>query len=153
MHHPSRLSLAAVSLTALLSLSACGGQDEPSAADPAASDGSSSEASSTPSPSPSEGGGRGDTSATPVPEADLAVEIAGDDISPNAAELEVGVGDSITVSVESDRAGELHVHSTPEQYVEFEAGEMTQELTFTTPGTVEVEDHDTGDVVAFVDVR
>lgn len=156
VQHRTRLGLAALSLAALTTLAACGGQDE-SAADPASSGGTSTSASASPTPTPTpsaaKGEGRGSASAAPVPEADLAVEIAGDDISPNAAELEVGVGDSITVSVESDRAGELHVHSTPEQYVEFDAGETAQELTFTTPGTVEVEDHDTGDVVAFVDVR
>ena len=81
------------------------------------------------------------------------MEVDGDDVGPNAVELEVGVGDSLTVSVDSDRAGELHVHSTPEQYVEFGAGETTQELTFGTPGTVEVEEHDSGAVVAFVEVR
>lgn len=155
VQHPTRLRLAALSLAALTTLSACGGQDD-SAADPAASGGTAPSESATPS-DPEDGGSR--ASQTPeatdeaADEADLAVEIAGDDISPNAAELEVGVGDSISVSVTSDRAGELHVHSTPEQYVEFEAGDSTQELTFTTPGTVEVEDHDTGDVVAFVDVR
>lgn len=152
VQHRTRLGLAALTLTALTTLAACGGQDE-SAADPASSGGTSASASATPTPSAATGEGRGSGLAAPAPEADLAVEIAGDDISPNAAELEVGVGDSITVSVESDRAGELHVHSTPEQYVEFEAGETAQELTFTTPGTVEFEDHDTGDVVAFVDVR
>lgn len=152
MPHRTRLGLAAMTLAALATLAACGGQDE-AAADPASSGGTSASPSTTPTPSAAKGEGRASASAAPAPEADLAVEIAGDDISPNAAELEVGVGDSITVSVESDRAGELHVHSTPEQYVEFEAGETAQELTFTTPGTVEVEDHDTGDVVAFVDVR
>lgn len=160
MQHRTRLGLAALTLAALTTLAACGGQDE-SAADP--SGGTSASTSATPAPTPTPGAGkgaekgegRGSASAAPAPapEADLAVEIAGDEISPNAAELEVGVGDSITVSVASDRAGELHVHSTPEQYVEFGAGETAQELTFTTPGTVEVEDHDTGDVVAFVDVR
>ncbi len=154
VHHRTRLGLAALTLTALTTLAACGGQDE-SAADPASSGGTSASASATPTPSTETGvvRRRGSGAPAPAPEADLAVEIAGDEISPNAAELEVGVGDSITVSVESDRAGELHVHSTPEQYVEFGAGETAQELTFTTPGTVEVEDHDTGDVVAFVDVR
>lgn len=88
-----------------------------------------------------------------VEEADLTVEVAGDDVSPNAADLEVGVGEPVMVTVRSDRPGELHVHSTPEQYVEFGPGGSSAELTFEIPGTVEVEEHDTGAVVAFVDVR
>jgi hypothetical protein len=150
--HRHRLGLAAATLAALTTLAACGGEDG-SAADPASTGGASDRASAAPSPDGSEGGGRGTASATPAPEADLAVEIAGDDISPNAAELEVGVGDSITVSVESDRAGELHVHSTPEQELAYEAGTSTLPLVIDQPGIVEVESHDLELVVVQLEVR
>ncbi len=151
MRHPSRLAPAAATLVVLATLAACG-QADTSEEDP----GSSTAPNLTPTPGSRGGGGGGGpvtSSPTPAPEADLAVEIAGDAVSPNAAELEVGVGDPITVTVASDRAGELHVHSTPEQYVDYGEGDTSQELTFETPGTVEVEDHDTGAVVAFVEVR
>ncbi len=161
MEHPSRLSLAAATLTALTALttlSACGSQDDVAAEDPGSSGsggstGSTGSATTATPGADGRGGGPVTSSPTPAAEADLSVEIAGDEVSPNAAELEVGVGGSITVTVASDRAGELHVHSTPEQYVGFGAGDTSQELTFQTPGTVEVEDHDTGAVVAFVEVR
>lgn len=87
----------------------------------------------------------------PAP-ADLAVVVDGAEITPNAQEISVDVGDPLSVSVEADRAGELHVHSKPEQYFPFQPGETSFELTVQTPGSVEVEDDDTGDVVALLGV-
>ena len=52
----------------------------------------------------------------------------------------------------ADRVVELHVHAKPEQYLEFEAGTSEQELVVDTPGTVEVEEHDSGAVVALLEV-
>jgi hypothetical protein len=49
--------------------------------------------------------------------------------------------------ITADRAGELHVHSTPEQELEFDEGESHVELTFDHPGVVEVEDHESGKVI------
>ncbi|UMG92253.1 hypothetical protein [Nocardioides sp. TF02-7] len=74
-------------------------------------------------------------------------------MGPNAEQITVSAGDPITITLETDRAGELHVHSKPEQYVEFEAGRSTKELTIRTPGTVEIEEHDSEAVVAVVEVR
>lgn len=96
------------------------------------------------------------TSAPPTEEPSgptLAVTISGTDVGPNAEQITVSAGDPITITLETDRAGELHVHSKPEQYVEFEAGRSTKELTIRTPGTVEIEEHDSEAVVAVVEVR
>ncbi|WP_231252727.1 hypothetical protein [Nocardioides furvisabuli] len=57
------------------------------------------------------------------------------------------------IEIQSDRAGELHVHSTPEQYVEFDAGRTSAQLVIETPGSVEVEEHDTSAVVALIEAR
>ena len=78
--------------------------------------------------------------------------IGGDTVSPNAKRISVEAGDPVTITFTTDRAGELHVHSKPEQYVEFGRGTSEHELVVTTPGTVEVEDHDTGAVVAVLEV-
>lgn len=94
---------------------------------------------------------RSQAAAEPAP-ADLAVVVDGAEITPNAQEISVDVGDPLSVSVEADRAGELHVHSKPEQYFPFQPGETSFELTVQTPGSVEVEDDDTGDVVALLEV-
>lgn len=105
--------------------------------------------SSSPTSEPTETAPEPTEAAGPV----LSVTIAGDDVSPNGELLQVALGEPLVVEVTSDRAGELHVHAKPEQYVEFEAGTTTQELVFETPGVAEIEDHDTGDVVAQVEVR
>ena len=47
-----------------------------------------------------------------------------------------------TLNINSDAAGELHVHTTPEQEIAYDAGTSTHEMTFDRPGIVEVETHD-----------
>ena len=83
----------------------------------------------------------------------LEVVILGDEVSPNAMEIEAGVGDPIAVTVESDREGELHVHSNPEQYIPFEVGASNGLIVIDTPGKVAVEDHEPGVVVGMVEGR
>ena len=93
-------------------------------------------------------------SAEPTtPDADVDVRIDGDKVLPNAQEIKLSTGEALSIRIESDRAGELHVHSTPEQFVEFGPGTTETEITVATPGSVEVEDHDTGDVIALIEVR
>lgn len=86
-------------------------------------------------------------------EPDVDVRIEGDEVLPNAQEIKLSTGEALSVRIDSDRAGELHVHSTPEQFVEFGAGTTEAEITVTTPGSVEVEDHETGAVIALIEVR
>ncbi len=57
------------------------------------------------------------------------------------------------MTVDSDRAGELHVHAKPEQYVEFTPGTTEKTLSIETPGSIEIEEHDSGTVVALLEVR
>lgn len=141
-------ALAAILLTLL---AACGTED---AAAPTGDGVATAPPSATPSTTSS--GPSGDEpsrsqAAKPAP-ADLAVVVDGAEITPNAQAISVDVGDPLSVSVEADRAGELHVHSKPEQYFPFQPGETSFELTVQTPGSVEVEDDDTGDVVALLEV-
>jgi hypothetical protein len=140
-------TLPAVALIAGVALSGCAG--------PAENDTQSSAAPSPTaptSPAPTER----PTSAAPTEEPagpTLAVTVNGTDVGPNAEQITVSAGEPITITFQTDRAGELHVHSKPEQYVEFEAGRSTKELTIETPGTVEIEEHDSEAVVAVVEVR
>ena len=95
-----------------------------------------------------------DPSSTPEPSGPtLAVKIEGDKVSPNAQRITVEAGDPITITFATDRSGELHVHSKPEQYVEFAEGSTKAQLVIDTPGLVEVEEHDTSAVVAQIEVR
>jgi hypothetical protein len=83
----------------------------------------------------------------------LTIIIDGEDVSPNAEEIHLGTGEKLLVEIDSDRAGELHIHSAPEQLVQFAEGTTDSEIVVNTPGSVEVEDHDTSAVVALIEVH
>ena len=82
----------------------------------------------------------------------MAITIEGDKVTPGGERLEVARDEVVTLEITSDRAGELHVHSKPEQYVEFEAGTSTHELVISAPGVVDVEEHESGHVVVQLEV-
>ena len=141
----------AAALTGLVlatTLTACGGGGDDS---PTATETTSSPATS---PSDADQPGPSEPSATKTSEGPrLEVTVNGDQVSPNAEEISLGTGEPLTLQIRSDRAGELHVHAKPEQYVEFGAGTTTTELVIDTPGSVEVEEHESGAVVAQIEVR
>ncbi|WP_244929035.1 hypothetical protein [Nocardioides sp. W7] len=144
-------ALAAAVLLAA-TLAACSSDESDPAAEPTPTPASSA---------PTSTGSPGDSGTTPAPTeppaevpagVSLVVRIDGESVSPNAADLDLGRGEPLTLRITSDRAGELHVHSRPEQYVEFEAGASTHELVIDAPGSVEVEEHESGVVVAVLKV-
>ena len=143
----TRATTVSLLLAAGLTLSACG-EEADTAAEPTPSP---TTASSTPSETASEE----PESEEPEPEPAgtvVVVTIDGDRIEPNGASIEADLDEPVVLAITSDRAGELHVHSTPEQFVEFRKGSHEYELTFEQPGVVEVEDHDTGFVIAQLQV-
>lgn len=83
----------------------------------------------------------------PEPGLTVPIRIAGDRITPNAEVLEIDAGEPITLAIRSDRVGELHVHSSPETYVDFGPGRTSEEIVIQRPGSVEVEEHDSGALV------
>lgn len=140
----------AATFTLVLALAACAGAGEDTAPPAGRADAKSSVTPSvatspaapvTPTTEPTDLG--------PV----LTVTIDGDEVSPNAEEIDLGTGEKLLVEIDSDRAGELHVHAASEQFVEFAEGTTKSEIVVNTPGTVEVEDHDTSAVVALIEVR
>lgn len=142
------LSACSVLLVALLCLAGCG-TDEPAAtaeptaqSSPSPSDPPTSSPTATVSPSASKPAGTV-----------IDIRIAGDDISPEAKELRVRPGEKITLRFDTDRAGELHVHSSPARYVEFRRGTSEHTLTLRQPGVVDIEEHDSGQLVARLQVR
>lgn len=111
----------------------------------------------TPSPSPSASTSPTEPSSpsestSPIDDA-IEIEIEGGKISPRGDRVKVKAGEVITLKIDSDRAGELHVHSTPEQEFSFDKGKSTIELTIDTPGVVDVEEHETGVVVLQLEVN
>jgi predicted small lipoprotein YifL len=151
---PTVLAAAALAVSLSGSLAACGDDGEEPSADDTATASSSLTHSESHTPAASE-------TATPVepPSATeeagtvVVITIEGDRITPAGDRLEVERDEVVTLEITSDRAGELHVHSKPEQYVEFEAGTSTHELVIGAPGVVDVEDHETGHVIVQLEVR
>ena len=83
----------------------------------------------------------------------LDVSIKGDTITPTNKRIDVAEGKPLTITITSDRSGELHVHSSPEHEIEFEKGTTTKKLTFKTPGVIEVEEHVSDTLIAQLEVR
>ena len=88
--------------------------------------------------------------ATPIPRTAVVsapggtvidVVVTATSVTPTGGTASVGVGKPVTFKITASVAGELHVHSTPEQHIEFPAGTSKVTLTFQVPGTIEVEDH------------
>lgn len=72
----------------------------------------------------------------------IEVTFAGGDVTPKGERVEVEHGQPITFSISADEPGTLHIHSNPEQEVEYDAGDSTHEVTIDQPGVVEVESHE-----------
>lgn len=110
---------------------------------------SPSEPAKTATPSPSPTATKEPEPATPT----LEVTIRGDRVTPNAQEISLERGQALAIVVISDRAGELHAHTKPDQYVEFDRGRTEATLKTDVPGVFEIEDHETEAVVAQVEAR
>lgn len=154
----STRTLLATGVAAALLLAACGGE-EPSA-DEAASPSagvSAAEPTDEPSDEPTEeeteepAEEESDKPRPQGPFADLVFD--GDAVSPNGERLELGLDQPLTLRIDSDRAGELHVHSTPERVIKFPAGQSERQLRIGQPGVVEVEEHDSGKILLQLEVR
>ena len=152
--HPLRLrrALIAVAATTVLTLSGCGGDDIPESTDTEPTESSSS----TPTPAKSSKSPKQSPSASPTKAesaATVAVTVAGSEVTPLAKTLELGVGETLALDITSDRVGELHVHSTPEKELNFEPGDTHLELEFDQPGSVDIEEHESGALILRVLVK
>jgi FtsP/CotA-like multicopper oxidase with cupredoxin domain len=83
----------------------------------------------------------------------VAVTIEGDSVTPNGERIEVATGQDVQLDLTADAPGEIHVHSTPEQELEYDEG--TSSLTIEgmeRPGTVDVEVHDLEKIIVQLEV-
>jgi predicted small secreted protein len=78
------------------------------------------------------GGGTGTT---------VHITIKDGKVTPSGDRVKAEVGEPVTLHIDADVPGEIHVHSTPEQEIEFDKGTSTKTLTIDAPGIVDVEDH------------
>ncbi len=104
------------------------------------------------------GGSEADPPASTAPSSDgdaVAVTVTREDgtFTPNGERVELEVGQTLELTVDADEAGELHVHSTPEQEIEYDEGTSEHEITIDRPGVVEVESHEPASVVLQLEVR
>jgi hypothetical protein len=87
-------------------------------------------------------GSNGGPDSGPVPTKVIDITFTGSDTTPNGTDIDIRVGQRIELDVTADKPGEIHVHSSPEQEFEYQAGSSTIEVKpITTPGRVEVESH------------
>lgn len=149
--------LATTLLLVTLGVTGCG---DDTAAEPESSASPTESASSSPSETTSESAGQSATSTpsdpTQTPEADrptIEITFDGGTVTPNGERVAVPMGREIDLVITADQPGELHVHSTPEQELAYEAGTSTLPLVIDQPGIVEVESHDSGLVVVQLEVR
>ena len=73
-------------------------------------------------------------------------------VTPNGDRVKVKVGEPVTLKIDADVSGEIHVHSSPEQEIEFDKGSSTKKLTIEKPGIVDVEDHALDQVIVQLQV-
>ena len=91
---------------------------------------------------------------SPAPQPRMVmVTVNGDAVQPSGEKVDVAVGQPVELVVKSDVEGEIHVHSDPEQEIEFEPGTTSRTLTIERPGLVDVERHDPATLVVQLEVR
>ena len=104
-------------------------------------------------------GGSGDSGGTVTAKKDASgtpsvdVTFDGDKVTPQGAELKIKAGEPLKLHIKADKAGEIHVHSSPEQEIEYEAGTTDKTLTIDQPGVVDVESHSLDKLIFQLEVR
>ena len=74
----------------------------------------------------------------------LVVDItfSGKNVTPNGDRVNVKVGQNVEFLVKADAAGQIHVHSTPEKQLNYNAGTTEIQVgSFSQPGLIQVESH------------
>jgi len=127
-----------LAVTLAVTLGACGDSEDPKASPTPTT--STPATSTSPTPTP-----------TPTPE-DTVIELTIGDAQPGRR-VEVAVGEKVVLRVTATQAGELHVHSSPEQELEFPAGTTDLILVIDQPGIVDVEDHGSETLLVQLEVR
>lgn len=128
----ARTLLVSSALVAALGLAGCAEKADP-------------EAESTATPTPTAGTSE-TASPSPTETADdrqvVEIEVKGGKTTPNGSTVEVSADEPVVLSITADEAGELHLHTSPEQTVSYEAGSSEHEIELGRPGVYEVESHD-----------
>lgn len=141
---------AAVLVPLLFTAAACGDDSESTAS---GSSGSTSSSSTPSSPSSSSSPTASDSDTGSSDAVTIAITVDGSNVTPNGDRIPVKVGQDVVLDVTADAPGEIHVHSTPEQEFEYEAG--STQLTISgldQPGIVTIESHTLDKVIVQLEV-
>jgi len=84
----------------------------------------------------------------------IKVTFSGKNVTPNGEVVKVARGQKVELDVKADAAGEIHVHSDPEQHKEYGVGTTHLSLgSFDVPGRIEVESHHLGKTIVILEVK
>jgi hypothetical protein len=143
------LAALAVLLCTTALATGCGGNDDSISTEPTSTVPNSSEAT----PSNPASSDASEPTGTAGPQ-QIEVTFAGDSVTPNGERVEVAVGEPLELVVTADQPGEIHVHSSPEQQLEYHKGTTTIELDpIQRPGVVEVESHTLDKTIVQLEAR
>ncbi len=85
--------------------------------------------------------------------ATLDITFKGDTVDPAGTQVKVEAGQPLKLHIVADKAGEIHVHSSPEQELQYAAGTTDKTITLDQPGVVEMESHTLDKLIAQLEVR
>ncbi|WP_310964378.1 hypothetical protein [Nocardioides terrisoli] len=83
----------------------------------------------------------------------VRITITADDVHPSGSRVQVPLGKPVTLLINAAHAGELHVHSTPEQHVDYPQGTSAARLVIQQPGVVDVESHTLDKLIVQLEVK
>jgi hypothetical protein len=87
-------------------------------------------------------GGSSSGSTTTTKTKVIHITFSGSTVTPNGERVDVKVGQKVEFVVKADAAGQIHVHSTPEKQLDYNAGTTEIQVgSFGQPGLIEVESH------------
>jgi hypothetical protein len=92
----------------------------------------------------------------PSPGADakvIDVKVEGKTVTPSGVKVEVKPGQPVVFRIQASEPGELHVHSSPAQAVQYPAGASQAQITISKPGVVEAEIEQLGTLVVQLEVK
>ncbi|KQY56468.1 MULTISPECIES: hypothetical protein [unclassified Nocardioides] len=96
----------------------------------------------------------GDKGGTSTKDASVInVTIKGDTVEPNGKRYDVSLNQKVEFVIDADEAGEIHIHSKPEQEIAYDAGTSTHDVSFDKPGIFAVESHALEKTIVELEVR
>ncbi|HEX4189523.1 MAG TPA: hypothetical protein VHZ06_00900 [Marmoricola sp.] len=109
-------------------------------------------------------GSRGEPGVTATPSAQVTstpaanakiikVKFTGSKVSPDGVPVQVTQGQPIVLQISSPKSGQLHVHSSPQEHINFPSGDSEITLDFKQPGVIDIEDHALNQLIVQLEVR